>query len=137
MILHMVINFLHYYLVQNNGTTYRYVVSTGKTGIIASDLDSDEFLKTTTYIEKNELPAVEPLQHTIQRHMPAVNTINNSRLKPIQNETLKPVVNYYENNFVEKKLPAPKKMPEYVIQTGEIGFIWQEPETELLRKIRL
>jgi signal peptidase I len=137
MILHMVINFLHYYLVQNNGTTYRYVVSTGKTGNIASDLDSDKFLKTTAYIEKNELPVVEPFQHTIQRHLPAVSTITNSGLKPIQNETLKPVVNYYENNFVEKKLPAPKKMPEYVIQTGEIGFVLQQSETVLLRKIRL
>ena len=133
----MVINFLHYYLVQNNGTTYRYVVSTGKKGNIASDLTSDEFLKTTPYIEKNELPAVESVQHTTQRRIPTVSTINNNRPSPIQNETLKPVVNYYENNFVEKKLPAPKKMPEYVIHTGEIGFLMTQPETEILKKVRL
>lgn len=32
MILHMTLNFLHYYLVQSNGATYRYVISTGKSG---------------------------------------------------------------------------------------------------------
>ena len=33
MIMHMRLNFLHFYLVQNNGTMYRYVLSTGKRGI--------------------------------------------------------------------------------------------------------
>ena len=33
MIMHMRLNFLHFYLVQNNGTLYRYVLSTGKRGI--------------------------------------------------------------------------------------------------------
>jgi signal peptidase I len=32
MILHMVRDFLHFYFVQNNGTTYRYVASDGKNG---------------------------------------------------------------------------------------------------------
>jgi signal peptidase I len=34
MILHMRLNFLHYYMVQVNGTTYRHLISTGKKGII-------------------------------------------------------------------------------------------------------
>ena len=32
MIMHLTLNFLHFYLVQCNGITYRYVVSTGKRG---------------------------------------------------------------------------------------------------------
>ena len=122
-------------MVQNNGTTYRYVVSAGKAGNIASDLDSNEFPTTTAYVLPP--PATKPLQPSTQRRMTAVSTINNSRFNPIQNETLRPVANYYENNFVEKKLPSPKKNLEYVIHTGEIGFVPQQPETELLRKIRL
>jgi signal peptidase len=34
MILHMTLNFLHYYMVQSNGVTYRYVTSSGKSGMI-------------------------------------------------------------------------------------------------------
>jgi len=33
MIMHMKLNFLHFYLVQNNGTMYRYVLSAGKRGL--------------------------------------------------------------------------------------------------------
>jgi hypothetical protein len=32
-ILHMVLNFIHYYMVQSNGLTYRYVFSAGKRGL--------------------------------------------------------------------------------------------------------
>jgi signal peptidase I len=34
MILHLTRNFLHYYLVQGNGVTYRYVISAGQKGIV-------------------------------------------------------------------------------------------------------
>jgi hypothetical protein len=34
MIMHMRLNFLHYYMIQINGTTYRHLVSTGKKGSI-------------------------------------------------------------------------------------------------------
>jgi len=33
MILHMILNFLHFYLVQGNGAMYRYILSAGKRGI--------------------------------------------------------------------------------------------------------
>lgn len=33
MILHMTLNFLHFYLVQGNGAMYRYIVSAGKKGV--------------------------------------------------------------------------------------------------------
>jgi hypothetical protein len=35
--LHMAINFVHYYIVQCNGLTYRYVFSTGRKGISEMD----------------------------------------------------------------------------------------------------
>jgi hypothetical protein len=100
-------------------------------------LDSNESPKATAFVEKNIPPAIKTLQLSTQRHTTAASTINNSRFNPVQNETVKPVSNYYENSFVEKKRSAPKKMPEYVIHTGEIGFVLKQPETELLRKIRL
>jgi len=37
MILHMARDFLHFYFVQNNGTTYRYVVSDGKNGPVKAE----------------------------------------------------------------------------------------------------
>ena len=136
MILHMVINFLHYYLVQNNGTTYRYVISTGKKGIIESDLDHNEMLKPATNIEWDKLPASVPVRLEEQRHWATVSKINNGKPNPVQNKIPQHTINNSENNFVEKKQPALKKMPEYVIRTGEIGFVMQQSETELLRKIR-
>ncbi len=38
MILHLVRNFLHFYFVQNNGVTYRYVFTSGKKGVTVEEL---------------------------------------------------------------------------------------------------
>ena len=138
MILHMTINFLHYYLVQNNGTTYRYVISTGKKGIIENDSDHNELQKTTVHIEENKLPAAEPVRLKTQRHWTTVSRKNNNRPKPVQNEIPEPAhVNRQKNKIIQKNWLVAEEVPEYVIHTGEIGFVMTQPETEILKKVRL
>ena len=137
MILHMTLNFLHYYLVQNNGTTYRYVISAGKKGIIESDSDHNELLKTTADTEGHKLPAAKPVRITTPRRWRTVSKKNSGKPKPIQNKILEPAVNRYENNFVKQKQSVLAEMPEYVIRAGEIEFVMTQPETEILRKIGL
>ena len=137
MILHMTLNFLHYYLVQNNGTTYRYVISAGKKGITESNSDRSELLKTAVETEEDKLPAAEPVRFKIQRHWTAVSKKNSVSSKPIQNEILEPAVSHYENNFIKEEQSVLTEVPDYVIRTGEIGFVMSQSETEILRKISL
>ena len=137
MILHMTLNFLHYYLVQNNGTTYRHVTSAGKKGITANDSSRNELLKTAVDTEEDKLPPAEPVRPKTPRQWMTINKKNTSRPKPIQNKILETAVNQYENNFVEQKRPVTKEMTEYVIRTGEIEFVMTQPEAEILKKVRL
>jgi len=123
--------------VQSNGITYRYVISTGKKGIIESDSVINELQKTAVYVEKNRLPQAEPIHLKAQAQMNVVSARHNSIPSLVQNKTPENIVIRYENSFVEKKQPARKKVTEYVIHTGEIGFVMKQPETEVLRKIRL
>ena len=133
MILHMVINFLHYYLVQNNGTTYRYVVSTGKKGIIENDSVPDEMPITTP----NEFPAAEPVRFKARRRWTTVNRKSSSRPKPVQNEMPEPAAHRPKNNIIQQNWLVAEEEPEYVIHTGEIGFVMTQPETEMLKKVKL
>ena len=133
MILHMVINFLHYYLVQNNGTTYRYVVSAGKKGIIESASVPDEVPNTTA----NQFPTAEPVRPRTQRHWSTVNRKNSGRPAPVQNKIPEPVMYHQKNNIIQKEWIVAEEEPEYIIQTGEIGFVMPQPETEMLKKVRL
>jgi signal peptidase I len=130
MILHMILNFLHYYLVQNNGTTYRYVVSAGKKGIIDNNSGKIEFSDTATKINENKIPAMEPIPHKQLKHGKPVGGRNNERPKPIRNEALEPAISQYKNNFIDGSQSAPTEMIEYVIQTGAIEFAMTQPEKE-------
>ena len=56
-ILHMTLNFLHYYLVQCNGLAYRYVFSAGKRG--AAEIESPRKEVTGCVINVNENNIVE------------------------------------------------------------------------------
>jgi hypothetical protein len=137
MILHMVLNFLHYYLVENNGTTYRYVVSAEKKGSTANDAVHIDLPKNTANAEEHKLPATGPVHFKTPRHWMTVSKKNRDISKSITNEVLNPAVNYYENNFSEEKQPILTEVPEYVIHNGEIEFAISPPEAEILRKIRL
>jgi hypothetical protein len=117
--------------VQNNGTTYRYVISAGKKGIIESDSDLDEMPNTTA----NQFHAAEPVRPRAQRHWTTVNRKNSGRPKPIQNEIPEPAVYRQKNNIIQQNWVVAEEVPEYVIRTGEIGFVM--PETEMLKKVKL
>ncbi len=133
MILHMTVNFLHYYLVQDDGITYRYVVSTGKKGIIEESASGlDEMPKTTA----NEFPAAKPVQFQPQRHWTTANRKNSGRPKLIHNEMLEPDINRPKNKIIQQDWVVAEETPEYVIRTGEIEFVMQ-PETEMLKRVRL
>lgn len=136
MILHMTRNFLHYYFVQDNRVTYRYVISMGRKGIVENESSHDEALRTAPDLEQYNLPLKEPVQLKMQRHWTNVHRKNGRRPKPIQNEVLEPAVNYGKNTIRENWSIAEKE-PEYVIHTGEIEFVMTQPETEMLRKIKL
>ena len=60
MILHMTLNFLHYYLVQSNGTTYRYVISSGRQGTIATEPAQDEIENFMPDPEEKSFTQAEP-----------------------------------------------------------------------------
>jgi signal peptidase I len=133
MILHMRRNFLHYYLVQNNGTTYRYVTSAGRKDIVESDSSSDEMPKAVA----NKHPVAEPARVKAQRRWMRVSRKNNSRPRPIQNEIPESIVSHQKNNIIQKDWLVAEEEPEYIIRTGEIEFVMTEPETEMMRKVRL
>jgi len=133
MILHMTRNFLHYYLAQNDGITYRYVTSSGRKGIVENDPIPDDLPKTTA----SEFPVTESARRRAQRHWMTVNRKNSGRPKPIQNEISEPAVHCQKNNIIQRNWVVAEEAPEYVIRTGEIEFVMTQPETEILRKIRL
>jgi signal peptidase I len=135
MILHMVRNFLHYYLVQSNGTTFRYVVSTGKRGVntITATADVEKIPATPLPLKSpvEESPQLNPSQPVI-----VFNHKQNDSPPELDKVKDEVPVQSHENNPIETKKPAPPREPEYIIQTGRIEFISQ-PETEMLKKIRL
>ena len=64
MILHMTVNFLNYYLVQSNGTVYRYVTNPGKEQVSIADLSRHE---TTNYMIDSEsnIKHAEPVHEVL------------------------------------------------------------------------
>jgi hypothetical protein len=133
MILHMKRNFLHYYFVQNNSTTYRYVVSAGKHGI------ADE-----TYQPANEITQqVESIQMDTPASAPAKLPQKPSEQKPRivyvyqpQPEMTQPTI--ARPKVVNAQQPAKETVHEYeyMINTGKINFDFTDQET-LLPKIKL
>lgn len=151
MILHMSRNFLHYYLVQASGITYRYVITVGKRGSV-----ENEFIKAESLREADDLLDVEPgpLQSESSQNLTSdiesVEYVSNNNdeiisadseaglvWKKIQNEAQEYLASHTENRTSDDDLAYPEP-PQYVIQTGEIGYYSTEPvETLILRKIKL
>jgi len=129
MILHMTRNFLHYYLVQNNGTTYRYVISAGRKGIVESE--------TEAHFETDEFPAAQLVRLKTQTHRRAIHRKNSGRPRSIQNEVLESAVNHQKNNIIQKQWLVAEEVPQYVIRTSEIEFVMPKQETEMLKRVKL
>jgi len=59
-ILHMALNFLHYYLVQCNGITYRHVFSAGRRGVAAIEPARQQIITYASDVQEVDMAAVEP-----------------------------------------------------------------------------
>ena len=148
MILHTSRNFLHYYLVQANGVTYRYVITVGKKGNVETESGENEFIKVESSREADDLLHVEPgpLQSESSQNLTSdiesveyVSADSEAEFvwKKIQNEAQEYLASHTENKTFDDDLAYPET-PQYVIQTGEIGYYSTEPvETMILRKIKL
>ena len=61
-ILHMTVNFLHCYLVQCNGITYRYVFSTSKRGVVEIEPRRQEIVEYGSNLNENSVAEVQPAE---------------------------------------------------------------------------
>jgi len=61
-ILHMTFNFLHSYLVQCNGITYRYVFSTGKRGVAQIEPPRQQLVEYRTNVKENKIVEAQPAE---------------------------------------------------------------------------
>src|SRR5215216_2415403 len=71
-ILHMALNFIHYYMVQSNGLTYRYVFSAGKRGIAEIEPPHEEVINYVS--PETNMPAPAPNEEELFGYV-----INNNR----------------------------------------------------------
>jgi hypothetical protein len=74
-ILHMTLNFLHCYLVQCNGLTYRYVFSAGKRGSVEIEPPRTQIINYTTNMNENSMAEIEPSQDELVGYV-----VNKSRV---------------------------------------------------------
>lgn len=134
MILHMKRNFLHYYFVQSNGATYRYVVTSGKKGVAAGDDVPEEIMQ-----EVVQTPILDPLfvrepvvitkppsieekpQRKIYELLPRKEQAQNIPTRRVE-EVREPV----------RQAPVREEAVSYVIDTGEIDFFVPEREETVI-----
>ena len=80
-ILHMTFNFLHSYLVQCNGITYRYVFSTGKRGIAEIEPPRQQIVEYRTNVNENKIVEAQPAESELIGYV-----INKSRTAKVEVE---------------------------------------------------
>ena len=152
MILHMTQNFLHYYLVQSNEVTYRYIISTGKKGTVDTQPPGNNIAPRIEPVNKEPVVVFPPVRREEKRENKMVD------ISPTQNEATQPVIVLAKETEVTNVMPsvekpveyiidtdrfrkvkfAPKESTiEYVIDTGEIEVVIPQLETMMLRKIKL
>lgn len=131
MILHITRNFLHFYFVQAGGATYRYVVSAGKKGVAATELDLFE-----------AQPAAEKVDAPVENLPPSQKPdAEYEKLLLVGERTLyiyPPLGEWVpeEERSDEPVISAADEV-EYVIDTGEIEFVAPPPDSVFLRKIKI
>ncbi len=84
MIMHMTLNFLHYYLVQGNGAIYRYVFSAGESGISEKEPARQEVYG---YIHDDP----QPTQREVTGYMINIEKINATKGYPEETEILRKI----------------------------------------------
>ena len=80
-ILHMTLNFLHYYLVQSNGITYRYVFSAGRRGIVEIEPPRQQIVEYRTNVNENKIVETRPTESDLIGYV-----INKSRTAKVEVE---------------------------------------------------
>jgi signal peptidase I len=73
--LHMTLNFLHCYLVQCNGITYRYVFSNGKRGVTEVEARREEIVEYPMNVNENNIVKAKPNEDEFFQYV-----INKSRV---------------------------------------------------------
>ncbi|MBI2333550.1 MAG: hypothetical protein HYU84_15580, partial [Chloroflexi bacterium] len=140
MILHMKRNFLHYYFVQSNGATYRYVITAGKKGVAA--VDEPEGM----HREVIETPALDPLfARAPVEPVTEPEPVKEKRTKRRVYELLprKEITRNVSTHRVEparetvRQAPAEEEAVSYVIDTGEIDFyVPQREDAVIIERVR-
>ena len=80
MIMHMKLNFLHYYMIQVNGTTYRHLISTGKKGVVEVEEKRPQLPEYTLY--PDEYTFTRAGQHS--KELPYRKIIDEYEVVPLQ-----------------------------------------------------
>ncbi len=157
MILHMTQNFLHTYLVQNNGATYRYVISTGKKGTLEAEPTIQKSTPRVEVVHKEPIVAPEPNRKESTKPREEKRETKTIAIFPTQNEATQPVIIPAEANKTVKlkqvseepvnyvldtsRFKIAKSYPQesiaYIIDTGEIEVEIPQFETMMLRKVKL
>ncbi len=148
MILHMTQNFLHYYLVQINGTTYRYVVTAGKKGTLENKAPETAGIHEENkpiQIEAEPVQEKQP-QNEISEYVTNENKDDSVNIeieteaawRKIQSDAANYLNSHPKNKRIEAN-PSHQEAAEYMIQTGNIEFDMPESsaETFMLRKIKI
>jgi signal peptidase I len=140
MILHMQRNFLHYYFVQSSGTTYRYVITTGKQGVSQTETPiqaRDEVVPFITETPPEIIP--EPLKEIIQPEFTPLPIPLPPQWEAMLQQPIRQKFEATQPSSVHKSIhePVETEQFEYVIDTGKIEFAAEPSETTILRKIKL
>ncbi len=153
MILHMALNFLHYYLVQVNGITYRYVIS-GSHGIEEKPVQQEaketaeiQAGNTSIQVEPDSIKDELPKNFILEKNATTDEIFTNenkpteadieSVWKKMQSDASKYLESHAKNNIPDAS-STQSKSQEYVICTGEIEFYDNAAaDAVLLRKIKI
>jgi signal peptidase I len=167
MILHMTRDLADHYLIQNNGTTYRYILGAEKNDRTQSIPVAPQKTETRESYQANRMPVSN--QSSISRH-----PVNHAPIQPTnksmgslissQKERPQPLIDHTVHhdvlekksvwNDLQEKIESPvslkndtntsvfetiqKKKTEYVIQSGVIEFLSSEPrDTVMLNRVKV
>ncbi|HAV76588.1 MAG TPA: signal peptidase I [Anaerolineae bacterium] len=137
MILHMTQNLLHHYLVQSNGITYRYVVSSGKNGGLETELSGKKVVSQMNTVVREPAVVHQPVRAEPATYEVTSKDGNALKLDLLRMEKTQPVVIQPRPARIARPKPAPRKSIEYVIDTGIIECVLPEPDTKILRRIKI
>lgn len=146
MILHMQRNFLHYYFIQSNGVTYRYVLSSGKKGMAAEDR-TQEMPYPVTVTEIPAMPIEESIPQPVVEYVaepaPVQAHIQVEEVKPVLPTQLEPVrsapIQSVGKSWSTTRQPkVEEEAVTYILDTGEIEFyVPQREDAVMIKRVRL